>query len=194
MHYIGMLAFSLPVAVSYDWPTVAVSLLAAIVASGTALYVVSRQKLGPLQAVLGSIFMGTGIAAMHYIGMEAMRAHAMCRFNPWIVALSVGLAVVVSLVAIWLAFHFRGEHQGHGWRMMLSAVVLGVAIALMHYPGMAAASFAPSAAVLDISHAVSISALGVAIIAIVTFMVLGLTLLTSLVDRRFSAQALELQS
>ena len=58
-----MLAFSLPVPVSYDWPTVVASLLAAIFASGVALYVVSRQEMGVLQAVVGSIFMGIGIAA-----------------------------------------------------------------------------------------------------------------------------------
>src|SRR3979409_2661011 len=54
MHYIGMLAFSLPVPVLYDWPTVLLSLLAAIFASGVALFVVSRQKLGWPRAVAGS--------------------------------------------------------------------------------------------------------------------------------------------
>src|SRR6266849_2196831 len=69
MHYIGMLAFSLPVPVSYDWPTVLVSLLAAIFASAVALFVASRRKMGWLRALIGSTIMGSGIAAMHYIGM-----------------------------------------------------------------------------------------------------------------------------
>src|SRR5580692_4370475 len=86
MHYIGMLAFSLPIPVWYDWPTVVASLFAAILASATALYVVSRDRMGPWRAVAGSIPMGAGIAAMHYIGMEAMRLSAMCHYNPslWI--------------------------------------------------------------------------------------------------------------
>src|SRR5579859_1105645 len=79
MHYIGMLAFRLPVPVQYDWPTVLVSLLAAIFASLVALFVVSRQKMGPLQALVGCVIMGSGIAAMHYIGMAAMRLPAMCQ-------------------------------------------------------------------------------------------------------------------
>src|SRR5580700_2210843 len=66
MHYIGMLAFSLPIPVLYDWPMVVVSLLAAILASAVALYVVSRQLMGAFRAVAGSILMGAGIAAMHY--------------------------------------------------------------------------------------------------------------------------------
>src|ERR1700691_5475650 len=76
MHYIGMLAFSLPVPVLYDWPTVLASLMAAILASAVALYVVSRQRMQVWSATFGSLFMGAGIAAMHYIGMEAMRVPA----------------------------------------------------------------------------------------------------------------------
>src|SRR5713101_7607549 len=68
MHYIGMLAFRLPIPVQYDWPTVLLSLVAATVASGVALFVVSRHKMGVIRAVLGSIFTGSGIAAMHYTG------------------------------------------------------------------------------------------------------------------------------
>src|SRR5580692_8050231 len=78
MHYIGMLAFSLPIPVRYNLPTVLVSLLAAVFASAVALYVVSRQSMGYAAAAIGSVFMGAGIAGMHYIGMEAMRLSAMC--------------------------------------------------------------------------------------------------------------------
>jgi two-component system sensor histidine kinase/response regulator len=73
MHYIGMLAFRLPVAIAYDWPTVLLSLLPATFASGVALFIVSRKSMGIGSAGAGSIVMGGGIAAMHYIGMEAMR-------------------------------------------------------------------------------------------------------------------------
>src|SRR5450432_3562561 len=71
MHYMGMLAFRLPVAVQYDWPTVLLSLLAAIFASAIALFVVSRKQMGLAPSIIGSVFMGSGIAGMHYIGMEA---------------------------------------------------------------------------------------------------------------------------
>src|SRR5882724_11569184 len=73
MHYIGMLAFHLPVPVLYDWPTVLLSLFAAVAASWVALFVVSRETMTIPQAAVGSLFMGGGIAAMHYLGMHAMR-------------------------------------------------------------------------------------------------------------------------
>src|SRR6201993_3794103 len=58
MHYIGMLAFQLPVPVFYDWPTVLLSLVSAMVASAIALHFVSRPRLTPSLAILGSVFMG----------------------------------------------------------------------------------------------------------------------------------------
>ena len=96
MHYIGMLAYDLPVAVLYDWPTVLWSLLAAVLASAVALFVVSRNKMGLLSLGIGSPAYGKSVsAAMHYIGMEAMRLPAMCSYSPrTIVVLSVLLAIV----------------------------------------------------------------------------------------------------
>jgi PAS domain S-box-containing protein len=193
MHYIGMLAFVLPVPVAYHWPTVLLSLLAAILASVVALGVVSRQKMGAFRALAGSLLMGAGIASMHYIGMAAIRLPAICRFNSFLVVLSVVFAVLISLAALWITFHFRDEKTGIGREKLAGAVVMGAAIPVMHYTGMAAASFTRSGVTVDLSHAVSISTLGTAGIAAVTFVVLGLALLTSSVDRRFVAQTLELQ-
>src|SRR5580692_3568724 len=116
MHYIGMLAYSLPVTVLYDWPMVLWSLLAAVFASAIALFVVSRNKMGGLFIGTDALLMGIGIAAMHYIGMEAMRLPAMCSYSPGLVFLSALLAIVISLVALWLTFHLRGETRSLGWR------------------------------------------------------------------------------
>src|SRR6266852_3730231 len=193
MHYIGMLAFILPIPVAYHWPTVLLSLLAAILASVVALGVVSRQKMGAFRALAGSVLMGAGISSMHYIGMAAMRLPAVHQFNSFLVILSVVFAVLISLAALWITFHFRDEKTGIGWEKLAGAVVMGAAIPVMHYTGMAAASFTPSGMPADLTHAVSISTLGTAGIVAVTFTVLGLALLTSWVDRRFAVQTLELQ-
>jgi PAS domain S-box-containing protein len=193
MHYIGMLAFRLPITVFYDWPTVAASLLCAIFASGVALFVVSRPRMGLTLAGLGSATMGIGIAAMHYTGMAAMRLRAECSYSPILVTVSVVLAVVISLVALWLSFTLRDGHS-RPWKKRVSAVLMGAAIPVMHYTGMAAAGFHASDVTPDLSHAVNISSLGVASITIVVFFILGVTLLTSVVDRRVSEQAMALES
>jgi PAS domain S-box-containing protein len=193
MHYIGMLAFILPIPVAYHWPTVLLSLFAAVLASVIALYVVSRQKMGASRAVAGSVLMGAGIASMHYIGMAAMRLPAICRFDSSLVVMSVVFAVLISFAALWITFHFRDEKTGIGREKVAGAIVMGAAIPIMHYTGMAAANFTASGIPANLSHAVSISTLGTAGITGVTFVVLGLALLTSWVDRQFAAQALEQQ-
>src|ERR1700722_6783762 len=192
MHYIGMLAYDLPVAVLYDWPTVLWSLLAAVLASAVALFVVSRNKMGLVSIGIGSLLMGSGIAAMHYIGMEAMRLSAMCHYSPRLVVLSVILAVVISLVALWLTFQLRADANSVGWRKLASALLMGAAIPVMHYTGMAAVSFTPMAMPVDLAHSVGISSLGIVGIGGVTLLILSIAILTSLIDRRFSAQSLEL--
>jgi len=192
MHYIGMLAYSLPVVVLYDWPTVMLSLLAAMLASSVALFIASRSDMRPIRTAIGGVFMGFGIAAMHYIGMEAMRLSAMCSYSHGLVILSVILAIVISLVALWLTFNLREDTGGMGWRKVGSAILMGAAIPVMHYTGMAAVTFTRMDSAPKLTHSVEISHLGIAAIIGVTLMVLGLTILTSLLDRRFCAQSLEL--
>jgi two-component system, sensor histidine kinase and response regulator len=194
MHYIGMLAFSLPVLVLYDWPTVVLSLMAAVFAAAVALFVVSRKKMGWPRALAGSAIMGSGIATMHYTGMAAMRLPAMCSYDLRLLILSVVLAIVISLVALWLTFRFREDAKAFAWWKTASATVMGAAIPVMHYTGMAAARFTPSTVVPDTTHAVSISTLGIAGVTAVTLLVLGIAVLTSAVDRRFSAQRLQLDA
>jgi signal transduction histidine kinase/DNA-binding response OmpR family regulator len=194
MHYIGMEAFRLPVTVEYDWPTVLLSMVAAVSASGVALFVVSRQKMALGTAALASLPMGGGIAAMHYIGMEAMRLPAMCHYSTGIVVLSVALAVVISFVALWLTFSLRGMTTTWSWQKTGSAVLMGLAIPVMHYVGMAAVSFVPMPLdPADLKHAVNISQLGIAGIALVAFIVLGVVFLAAMLDRQFALRARELE-
>jgi two-component system, sensor histidine kinase and response regulator len=191
MHYIGMLAYSLPVEVRYDWPAVSASFAAAVLASAIALYVASRPQLGARAIVSGGILMGTGIAAMHYIGMMAMRMPAICGYSPLLVVLSVLLAIVISMVALWLTFRLRAERGSGGWRKAGSAVLMGAAIPAMHYCGMAAVSFVPAAFIIDL-NALEISSLGIVAIIGVTMIVLGIAIVTSIIDRRFTAQTIAL--
>lgn len=194
MHYIGMLAFSLPIPVFYDWPTVVLSWLAAVAASGVALFVVSRPHVSPVAATFGSIAMGAGIAAMHYIGMAAMRLQAMHHYDTVLVTLSVLLAITISAIALFLAFRLRGVQAGRVGHKAASAFVMGTAIPVMHYVGMAAVSFSPMPGPVDLDHAMDISSIGVAGIVLVTMMVLALSVLTAVADRRFSAQAAALET
>jgi|SRR5580658_171975 diguanylate cyclase (GGDEF)-like protein/PAS domain S-box-containing protein len=186
MHYVGMLALTMPMPVAYHLPTVLLSLLAAIGASGAALFVVGRAKMSIRQEVAGSVVMGSGIAAMHYIGMAAMRSSAVVVYDRRIVALSIILAMAASLVALQLAFRMRDEKRIR--RKIISALVMGSAIPLMHYTGMWAASFQPSGAAPDLVHAIGISTIGVMAISATSLFVQGAAIASSFFDRSIILQ------
>jgi signal transduction histidine kinase len=191
MHFVGMLAFHLPVQVSYHWPTALGSLLTAIVASAAALNLVSHKKIYVL--VSGTI-LGCGVAALHYINMFAMRMAAVCEYSPVLVVLSIALAIAFAVGAMWLGFYFRDQPNYLTLRRIESGVVLGAAVSAMHYTGMAAATFYPSGKGEDLTHTVTISSLGTLGIAAVTLILLSLAILSSFIDRRFHAQGMQLTS
>ena len=141
----------------------------------------------------GSLLMGAGIATMHYTGMAAMRLAAMHSYNRPLWILSIVLAVIISLAGL-LIIDYSGS-QTRTWRRKLgAALLLGFAIPMMHYTGMAAVHFVPTAMPPDLSHSLDISTLANLGILLVTFLVLGFALVTALIDQRLSAQQFMLES
>ncbi len=142
MHFIGMLAFSLPIALSYDIPRTLVSLAIAIALSGFALSIASRPQISLGRLAAGAVVMGLGICAMHYSGMSAIQIRPMITYEPRLLLASGVIAIVASFAALWLFFRLR---KGSSWQMRIArlaaAVVMGLAISGMHYTGMAASRF-----------------------------------------------------
>ncbi|HZX68195.1 MAG TPA: MHYT domain-containing protein, partial [Candidatus Elarobacter sp.] len=189
MHFTGMLALRLPVDVDYDVPLVVVSFVAGLVAAAVALYTVSRPRVTWAPLLGASVAMGSGIGAMHYIGMYAMRMPAMMNWDYRIVGLSVVVAVVLSLVALRLTFRLRAVSvRSPGWHRVIAACVMGSAIACMHYTGMAAATFVSTKSAPNDGLDLSSDTVGGAAIAFITLMVSGFFAIMAFVDRRFSAQ------
>ena len=188
MHYVGMLAFSLPVPVVYHYPTVIVSLLAAIAASAVALFTVSRERVSGFSLVVGGAIMGGGIAAMHYIGMAAMRLPAMMEYRRPVFALSLAVAFVTSWVALLLAFRASQEKAGSR-RKLVSALVMGSAIPLVHYTGMWAVRFYASDMPFSTLHTIRISWLGTLVIGVTSFAALLLTIVSAFFDRILAVQS-----
>lgn len=188
MHYVGMIAFQMPITVLYNIPQVLLSLAAAVIASGIALFVVGRERWSWAASITGAIVMGAGIAGMHYIGMAAMRLPAMMHYNAAIVALSVAVAVVVSFVAILLAFRFRGETRELAPMKIAAACVMGLAVVTMHYTGMAAATFVASDIPVDLNNTIEVTTLGVAGIATITLTMLFVVSIGAMFGRHMAAR------
>ncbi|KWD88366.1 histidine kinase [Burkholderia ubonensis] len=146
MHFVGMLAFSLPIPLGYDLVETGVSLVIAVLVSYFALSVVTRATLTRSRLLAGGVLMGGGIAGMHYTGMAAMQMQPGIRYDPALFAASIGIAVLASTAALWLAQALRTRHAGFAIaRRVGAATLMGIAISGMHYTAMAAAHFAPDA-------------------------------------------------
>jgi PAS domain S-box-containing protein len=143
MHFIGMLAFNLCTRIDYDPAITIFSLLPSVAASFVALTLIGREQLTRWTLLGGGVLVGAGIGAMHYAGMAAMRMSLVLRYDPFMFALSIVVAVVLATLALWVRFGLRDLGRGltQPRLLLLSAIVMGCAIAGMHYTGMAAARF-----------------------------------------------------
>ncbi len=190
MHFIAMLAFLMPMAVSFGVGLTFLSLIIAIGVTGAGFYIIGTRRATMLQLALAGLFMGTGIVGMHYTGMAAMHVGAELSYDPLYVGLSVFIAIAASITALWLSFR-----NSANWQRVLAAIIMGFAISGMHYTGMAAASFtthAGSHAAHGAAHgaAASLAQTSLAVsVAAITFLILTLSLIASLFDKRFAILA-----
>src|SRR5688572_16162843 len=144
MHFVGMLAFHLEGhSIAYAVSLVVLSVLVAVVASFVALYNITQAR-SHTRVLLAGLAMGAAIAGMHYTGMAAIRTGARIEWNVAIVVTSVLIAIGASFAALELAIRVRTVVGPRAVAFKLAGgVVMGLAIAGMHYTGMAAASFDP---------------------------------------------------
>lgn len=146
MHFVGMTAFSLPVPMSYDGGITFLSWIAAVGVSALALYIVGYGQLKAWTLVVGALVMGAGVCVMHYSGMWAMRMDPGISYQPIFFAASAGIAIVASGAALLIIASLK---EVRSWRdvglRVVAALIMGLAVAGMHYTGMAAAEFANGA-------------------------------------------------
>lgn len=191
MHFIGMLAFSLPIELAYDLPLTLLSLLIAVLSSGFALWLVSQPSLPRLQLGLGALIMGSGISSMHYTGMAALRMLPGIDYDPTLFGASLTIAVGASAAALWIAFRLRRQTPYVRHIRGAAAVVMGFAIVGMHYTGMAAAGFPDTSFCGALVDGVRGNGLDYGVL-VTTFAVLAVALLTSVLDARLDARTAEL--
>ncbi len=191
MHFIGMLAFKLPIDLGYDLPITLLSLLIGILSCGFALWLVSQARLPAWQLAFGALVMGAGISAMHYTGMAAMRMQPGIDYDPALFGASLCIAVGASGAALWIAFRLR-QHTPYV-RLIRggAAVIMGIAIVGMHYTGMAAAQFPEGSFCGAAVNGLRGNGLD-NLVLITTLAVLCIALLTSILDARLEARTANL--
>src|SRR5687767_6320346 len=190
MHFVGMLAFHLPIPMGYDVPITLLSMLIAILVSGFALYIVSRDTLSARNLIVGGVLMGLGICAMHYTGMAAMETYPPITYDPLLFAASVAIAIAAAFAALWIAFTLRGAAGRTRYSMRLvAAITMGFAITGMHYTGMAAAQFQPDT--ICLTGPLVDNSWMAGTLAATTFTILCITLGLSVIDARMALRTAE---
>jgi NO-binding membrane sensor protein with MHYT domain len=136
MHFVAMLGFSASgVNIRYDVPQTLLSAAIAIVVVGAGLFITELGKRKLPAMLIGGALAGAGVAAMHYMGMEAMKMSAEVVYNPVFVIASVIIAIVAATAALWCTVHIRGTLA-----TIVATLVMGLAVTGMHYTGMAGVS------------------------------------------------------
>jgi len=200
--FVGMLALSLPAPAVYHYPMMAAALLAAIAAAAVALFMVSRERMDLDSSIVGSLVMAAGLAAMHYLGVAAVRVPAGMEYRWDVVLLSLVVTIAFSLAALVLPFqarqdqdrdHDQGQGQGKDkkvrQRKLLSALALGGAITLMHFTALSAVKFYASGVPFSTRWTISISAVGGAVVGGTSFLVMMLAIAAAFLDRILTMQA-----
>ncbi|KWZ44065.1 histidine kinase [Burkholderia savannae] len=183
MHFVGMLAFSLPIPLGYDFGHTFASLAIAMIVSYFALNALTRAALTHERLAVGGVLMGLGIAAMHYTGMSALQMHPAIGYDRTLFVASIAIAIGASTIALWIAHRLSDENEPHVFAKRIGAAgMMGIAITGMHYTGMAAAHF-PANAVCGAAGEISGAWLG-ATIALFTATILSATLVVSRFDAR----------
>ncbi len=193
MHFLGMLAFSLPVPMGYDPAITFLSLLIAVASSAFALWMVCQSALSRPRLCVGALLMGAGVCSMHYTGMAAMRMTPGIRYIPSLFLLSVVIAIAASGAALWIAFHLRLGSSKVTFVRAGAAVVMCIAIAGMHYTGMAAAQFPLNSTCKMAKTGLSTGWLALLII-IFALAVLSIALIISMLDSRLKSRTAVLKS
>ncbi len=185
MHFVGMLALTLPIKVLYDMEYVILSVILAIFVSSIALFTVTKGDLNARQLGIAGILMAAGISGMHYVGMAAMIIEI--TYDTWIVILSIIIAATASAAALWLLFYFRRDQSNYAYVYKLgSSLIMGAAIAGMHYTGMVAAHFyVTELPTTEIEAQIEPETLAY-IIVLATFILMGITLFGLFINKRLS--------
>ncbi|VXC57638.1 conserved membrane hypothetical protein [Pseudomonas sp. 8Z] len=194
MHFIGMLAFQAPVAIHYDLATTLLSLLVALAAALLALYCMAQPRPSLTRQLLAAFIIGSGIAAMHYSGMAAIRSPAQAYYHGGLFALSIAIAISASFAALLLTQYFRyGSLRRQKSLKYSAALVMGAAITSMHYTGMAALYLVvPESTELQLRSADNSVQL-VLIVATTTLLILSLSLAAAWIGRKLDDKERDLQ-
>ena len=138
MHFIDMMTFQMRAGITYETPLLISSILASFFGSLIAFSICIQKQLSTRRLLIGSITMGSAICSMHYLAMESM-TNVSISYNPALFFLSFFIAAITSYFSLKLFFRvdLTKDKRKNYLLKAVGSMLLGCAIAGMHYTGMA---------------------------------------------------------
>ena len=167
-HFVAMLAYEPGIPVAYAILPTAFSLLLAIAITALGIGIGTR---GKTWAPAGGLIVALGVAAMHYLGMQALEVPGRVGWSLDLVAASILIGAVLAMAALVVAVRPRTVSTTFG-----AAVLLTLSIALLHFTAMGAVEITP-----DPSRTLSASSLSPIWLAAVIISLAAAVLSTSLI-------------
>lgn len=134
-HFVAMLGVDIPrTFIRYDATQTTVSALMSIIAVFAGLLVFGvRTPLSTRRLLLGGVVTGLGINLAHYIGAGAVRIQGTITYAAGLVGLSIVIAIIAATTTLLLTVLSDTPAL-----KAVAGLVVGIAVIVMHYTGMAA--------------------------------------------------------
>ncbi|MBT8438095.1 MAG: PAS domain S-box protein, partial [Gammaproteobacteria bacterium] len=189
MHFVGMLAFHIGIPLAYDVPLTIISICYAVIATAIAITIVRLKFNNNLSLIVSTFFMGTGIAAMHYTGMDALKMSPEILYDQTLLVLSLLIAYLASFVALRLFFkqamNAEAAHRTFDKTRLYAAIVMGGAIAGMHYTAMEAAIFDPRSVCTAVDQGIESGIMSI-LIVLGVILIIAITILLLMLDTKYA--------
>lgn len=142
MHFTSMLAYNMPMPVTYDPVITAISVFPAIFASGVCIWLYNPRQLSVEVINTSALVLAAGIGAMHFIGMEGLVVNAEMYYKPLLLVMSIFSAYLLALIGLLTYCDSNNLKTMHGKiRLLGSSIILGLAVSGMHTIAMSATYF-----------------------------------------------------
>lgn len=194
MHFIGMLAFEIPMKVSYDLPITIASLLVAAISGACAIRAISREVLSPGEWLLSAAGIGLGVIIMHYMGMSALRSAAVQYYQPGPFGLSIVMAILCGAVFLLMPGYLRqGSGMFHQMLKYGASMLLGAGLLGTHMVGMWSLNMVlPENAVLQSASPENGLQLGLTI-AVIALLITAASISASMADKKLQSKEHDLR-
>lgn len=181
-HFIAMLAYRTALPITYDPTLTVLSFIVGLVPIGSGFLIALRFRDNSAARLLGGALVGSGVIALHYIGMAGLRFQGSLTYDLDLLFASVVAGVVFGAMALAVLFGSRRAYS-----RLLGGCLLLIMVVSLHFTGMGAIQLELGLQATSVHAGISRSILAI-LVVIVSMSVLLIGTAAALIDQQVSAR------